>query len=632
MTAIPLRRGLPIVALGGVTLVVVTLGAPFVGSTGLHLARVFTHSVPFADNVDAQIFFLARLPRALAAALVGCALAAAGVVFQGLLRNPLATPYTLGVSAGAALGAMIAITFGSIWPVGGVATASLAGALLAVFVVYALASARHRGLSTTVLLLAGVTLNAFFSALILFVQYLSNFADTYRALRWLMGDLDVASYLPILAALPFVVVAFLAFAWLARPLNLLSLGAEAAGTRGVNVVPRAAGRVLQRVDCDRRGGVCWRTDRLCRHHRAASRAPGRRRRSPAGAAGVGTLWRSVSRAVRRGGADRIRAARAAGRHRHSAHRRAVLSVAAPEATMTRRAWIRSGLVAVLGWALASGAGTARVDARGQSSTASGAPRRIVSLVPAVTEMLFALGAGDFVIGVSSFDHYPPAVESRTRVGALVDPDFERILSLKPDLVIVYSTQNDLVARLGRANLPVFNYEHAGLADITDTIRKLGDRIGRSSEARREAERIERGLDDFRRRAVGQPRPVTALIFERDAGSLRGMFASGGIGFLHDMLEVAGGTDAFADVQRQSLQLSVETLLARAPEVILELRPDEGWSADRLARERDVWKTLSSVPAIRTGRFYILADQRVLVPGPRVVEGVGQMFAALHRGR
>jgi iron complex transport system permease protein len=236
MNTTPLRRGVPVVALGGVTLVIVTLGAPFIGSTGLHLARVFTRAVPFADNVDAQIFFLARLPRALAAALVGCALSAAGVVFQGLLRNPLATPYTLGVSAGAALGAMVAITFGAAWPVGGVATASLAGALLAVGVVYALASARHRGLSTTVLLLAGVTLNAFFSALILFVQYVSNFADTYRALRWLMGDLDVASYLPILAALPFIVVAFVAFAWLARPLNLLSLGAEAAGTRGVNVV------------------------------------------------------------------------------------------------------------------------------------------------------------------------------------------------------------------------------------------------------------------------------------------------------------------------------------------------------------------------------------------------------------
>ncbi|HUL72663.1 MAG TPA: iron ABC transporter permease [Vicinamibacterales bacterium] len=231
----PLRRGLPVVAIGGLAMIAATIGAPFVGSTELHLGRVFSRSVPFATNVDAQIFFLARLPRALAAALVGGTLSAAGVVFQGLLRNPLATPYTLGVSAGAALGAMIAITFGAAWPVGGVASASLAGALLAVLVVYALASARHRGLSTTVLLLAGVTLNAFFSALILFVQYLSNFADTYRALRWLMGDLDVASYRPIVAALPFVIGAFAAFAWLARPLNLLSLGAEAAGTRGVNV-------------------------------------------------------------------------------------------------------------------------------------------------------------------------------------------------------------------------------------------------------------------------------------------------------------------------------------------------------------------------------------------------------------
>lgn len=235
MTPAPIRRGVPLVAASAFLMIVVMFGAPFIGSTELHVGRVFTRAVPFADNVDAQIFFLARLPRALAAALVGGTLAAAGVVFQGLLRNALATPYTLGVSAGAALGAMVAITFGSAWPVGGVASASLAGALIAVVIVYALASARHRGLSTTVLLLAGVTLNAFFSALILFVQYLSDFADTYRALRWLMGDLDVASYLPILAALPFILGAFVAFAWLARPLNLLTMGAEAAGARGVNV-------------------------------------------------------------------------------------------------------------------------------------------------------------------------------------------------------------------------------------------------------------------------------------------------------------------------------------------------------------------------------------------------------------
>jgi len=232
---LPLRRGFPAIALCFTAMVAAVVAAPFIGSTSIAFSRVFSTALPFADNVDAQIFFIARLPRALAAALVGGTLAAAGVVFQGLLRNPLATPYTLGVSAGASLGAMVAITFGSMW-VGGVASASLAGAFLAVGIVYALASARHRGLSTTVLLLAGVTLNSFFSALILFVQYVSDFAQTFRALRWLMGDLDVASYAPIIAALPLVVIAFTAFAWLARPLNLLSIGAEAAATRGVNVV------------------------------------------------------------------------------------------------------------------------------------------------------------------------------------------------------------------------------------------------------------------------------------------------------------------------------------------------------------------------------------------------------------
>ena len=232
----PFMRGIPIVFGLFVLMIVSVIAAPFIGPTRISAMHVFNFRLPFADNVDAQIFFIARLPRAVAGAVVGGTLATAGVVFQGLLRNPLATPYTLGISAGASLGAMVAITFGAMLPFGGVPAASLAGALLAVAIVYALASARHSGLSTTVLLLAGVTLNSFFSALILFVQYLSDFAQTFRALRWLMGDLDVASYTPILSALPLLILALVAFVWLARPLNLLSLGADAAEARGVNVV------------------------------------------------------------------------------------------------------------------------------------------------------------------------------------------------------------------------------------------------------------------------------------------------------------------------------------------------------------------------------------------------------------
>jgi iron complex transport system permease protein len=236
----PIRTRLAIaVAVFSALLVAALALAPLVGSTRISLARVFDRSLPFADNLDAQIFFIARLPRVVAAALIGASLAAAGTVFQALLRNPLATPDTLGVSSGAALGAMLAITFHLDFSVRGlpaIPLASFAGSLCALGVVYALATGRRRGLSTTVLLLAGVTMTGFLSALTLFIQYLADFTATFRTVRWLMGSLDVGGYGPILTVLPMLIVAFGIFATLPRPLDLISLGADAAAARGVNVV------------------------------------------------------------------------------------------------------------------------------------------------------------------------------------------------------------------------------------------------------------------------------------------------------------------------------------------------------------------------------------------------------------
>ncbi len=237
-TSIGRRAVIVWLVFGSLTLLA-CLAAPLIGSTPIDLLKVFGSAVPFEDNVDAQIFFVARLPRVVSAAIVGGALAAAGVVFQALLRNPLATPFTLGVSAGASLGAMLALTVGLPLSLPGLPDAmiaSFAGSLGAAWIVYGLATIRHRGFSTTVLLLAGVTLNSFFSALILFVQYLADFSQTFRTVRWLMGDLSVSSYRPILTSLPFTLAAFGIFAWLPRRLNLLALGPDSAATRGIDVM------------------------------------------------------------------------------------------------------------------------------------------------------------------------------------------------------------------------------------------------------------------------------------------------------------------------------------------------------------------------------------------------------------
>jgi iron complex transport system permease protein len=232
------RRLLLTLAGFGTLTVAACLFAPLVGSTHIHLGHALDRSIPYADNIDAQIFFVARLPRVLAAALVGSALALSGVVFQALLRNPLASPDTLGVSAGASLGAMMAITFNldfSLLGISAVPLASFAGSMGALTIVYGLSAARRRGTSTMVLLLGGVTLHALLSAVIAFVQYLADFTQTFRNVRWLMGSLDVASYSPLAAALAPMTIAWAGFATLPRVLDLMSVGSESAAARGVNV-------------------------------------------------------------------------------------------------------------------------------------------------------------------------------------------------------------------------------------------------------------------------------------------------------------------------------------------------------------------------------------------------------------
>ena len=257
-------------------------------------------------------------------------------------------------------------------------------------------------------------------------------------------------------------------------------------------------------------------------------------------------------------------------------------------------------------------------------------QRIISLVPSATEMLYAIGAGPRVVGVSSYDSYPPEVKTLPRVGALLDPNVELMLSLKPQLVVIYGSQVDLKQQLTRAGIAVFEYRHAGLADVTETIRALGRRTGTGARAEEVARDIEHGLEGIRQKVKGRPRPRTLLVFGRERLALRGLYASGGIGFLNDMLEVAGGVNVFGDVRVQSVQASTEQILARRPDVILETRAtNSAWPSGDREAELNVWNAVASVPAVRNHRVLFLFDDRIVIPGPRVVEGTTVLARALH---
>jgi iron complex transport system substrate-binding protein len=257
-------------------------------------------------------------------------------------------------------------------------------------------------------------------------------------------------------------------------------------------------------------------------------------------------------------------------------------------------------------------------------------RRIISLVPAVTEMLYAIGAGPRVVAVSSYDSYPPEVKSLPNVGALLDPNVERILTLKPDLVVLYGSQDDLKRQLTRAGIGIFDYRHAGLADITSTLRDVGRRVGAAQKADAVATQIERDIDGIRAKVRAAPAPRVLLVFGRERLALRGIYASGGVGFLNDMLRAAGGVNVFEDVKTQAVQATTEQILARRPDVILEVRgANSDFPTGERAAETAVWQPLGSVPAVKNGRVLFLFDDRLVIPGPRVAEATRLMARALH---
>ncbi len=214
--------------------VVVLLAAPLVGPHPVGLGDVLS---PRSGTTGAVIFWQIRVPRVAVAFLAGVGLAIAGAAFQSVFRNPLATPYTLGVASGATLGVAAAVRLGLGIASLGVAADSvgaLIGAAAAVGVVWILARLAP-GFSATVLLLAGVAMNFFFSSLTLFLQYAATLGDSFRLVRWMMGGLGGVDASAAVQLLPFVVIGVGLVALCGRELDLLAVGEEVAASRGVAV-------------------------------------------------------------------------------------------------------------------------------------------------------------------------------------------------------------------------------------------------------------------------------------------------------------------------------------------------------------------------------------------------------------
>jgi len=243
------------------------------------------------------------------------------------------------------------------------------------------------------------------------------------------------------------------------------------------------------------------------------------------------------------------------------------------------------------------------------------PERIVSLAPSVTETLFALGLGPHVVGITTYCDYPPEAAQKERVGDTLRPSVERIVALRTDLAIISTSSQleDYVRKLESAGVPVYISNPRNVEEVLASIERIGDITGAQSAARDLVSNLRNRIDLVEKRVSTLGRPRVLLIL----GS-QPLITAGGDSFINDLIERAGGESISKDEKADYPQYSLETALARQPEVIF-----------MQAGEDNLPERLKETPAARNGRIYHLDDALILRPGPRVVDGLELMASKIH---
>lgn len=251
------------------------------------------------------------------------------------------------------------------------------------------------------------------------------------------------------------------------------------------------------------------------------------------------------------------------------------------------------------------------------------PRRLVTLAPNLTEIAFALGLGDRVVGVGAYAAWPPEVRELPRLGGLVDPDLERLLSLEPDLVVLLPSQAEVVRRLEAVGTETLVLPVETVPDLDAAVLGLGERCGAGEAARALASRLRREL---------APRPVpgapeTAVVVNRTPGRTEGLLVAGPRTWYHELLGRLGAPNAFADASLRYPQVGLEELLARAPGAVIELRAEP--ASDELRRRLVAdWARFPNLPAADRGHVFVIGGDWALSLGPRVPRLYREMEAAV----
>jgi iron complex transport system substrate-binding protein len=262
------------------------------------------------------------------------------------------------------------------------------------------------------------------------------------------------------------------------------------------------------------------------------------------------------------------------------------------------------------------------DGIGREVSIASEPGRIISLAPNLTEILFALGLGERVVGVTSYCDFPEAAKTKEKIGDTIHPDLEKIISLKPDLVIVSTASQleNLTRQLDRLAIPVYVTNPRSVRETVASVRKLGDITGATTQAAKIAGEMEGRIDAVELRVKGRPKPRVFYVLQTDP-----LITAGRNTFINDLVNIAGGTSISGDEATDYPQFSRETAVARAPEAIIA--PSS--HGNEWVKESDLRRDFAATPAIRSGRIVWVNPDLVDRPGPRIVEGLERLAEGIH---
>ncbi len=263
------------------------------------------------------------------------------------------------------------------------------------------------------------------------------------------------------------------------------------------------------------------------------------------------------------------------------------------------------------------------------SHAESTPQRIISMSPAITEILFKIGAGDKVVGVTDFCSYPPEAQKLPKLGGILNPNVEVMITIKPDLIVHHYDSikiQDYATKLGVDFLPV---KLTTLDSILDSILKIGQKLNLTANAEKLRLKLKNDINFYKNKLKSHRKKSVLLLLGDSEDPMRDLYAAGKNTFLGELLNIAGGDNIIPETFAEYPKVSREYIITKSPEVIIIAGPMAKLTSEQKKANMKRWSKFTTIRAVKNNNIHYIGHDYILIPGPRLIKLIDQFAKSMH---